>query len=438
MDFTTAFATVVAAYICCVLVASTVHRTYRFFVLMPTTAWCLVLSAALINPLDFHPIHYKTVFAAVSFVLLLCVSTAAAIHFVGATRVRQDANFSVRGSAPAVPIKASFKKWLGIILVAAYAYFALSSFKYIASHGFSSEYRMLAMGYGGESVVFGAPIIQFLFNTLIRGGLMIYLCFSLHEYFIRGSRGPLMLAAVLMATDSVITFGRFFIYIFIFMYLLGAVLYRRPVLGPRTVLVISSAVGGIFLLSSLRFDDGLGVSQFIDRYVIGYHIYGIFLLDHFMMDGIRYSYWYGGATLSGLMYLLSRPLDLIGFEAPYFLGSDTAQQMASHVLLGFDGRIPITANAFYTVITDMLIDGSWVSLVGFSIALGLIYGFLVVKMRSSTSPKWYSLVFLISLVLFFSILKNQFGQVYLMVAALFFILAPSRLYCEFPCRVQHQ
>ena len=231
-----------------------------------------------------------------------------------------------------------------------------------------------------------------------------------------------------MAADSLITFGRYYIYIFAFAFVVSWVLKGRKLINFRLILGIGLAGATMVILSSLRFEDGVGFMQFVDRYVIGYHIFGIFLLDHFLEGGIQYENWYGGATFSGLLFILSKPFDLAGIDFSNFLSSETAYQQSIPIKLGETTQDIFFANSFYTMISDMYIDGGWAGVVLLTVVLGAVYGAVIAAYSYRPSSRLFSLIILFMIVMFFSILKNQFSQLYLNLAFLFFIFVPQNVY----------
>ena len=94
-----------------------------------------------------------------------------------------------------------------VFLVFFYGFYLKQSLSFLMSNGMSAEYRMLAMGYGVDSIIFSSKLESFFFATLIRGALFIFLCISSFLFFFQGQRRYIMLAALLMTADSIITSG---------------------------------------------------------------------------------------------------------------------------------------------------------------------------------------------------------------------------------------
>lgn len=411
----------------CAMAAATLARGFWLLLMLPVATWTIILNLAVINPLAFDPISLKTIIVTCTFVAVLTLCAAFTIYTIGSLRPFP--------ASPQIVGKLSeprerFLKAVGALLVPAYLFFLARSLFYLSSFGASAEYRMLAMGYGGESVIFQSAVTLFFFNTIMRGFLMVFLALSLQRFFQGGGNTALAIAVALMFADAVITFGRFFIYLAFFTFVIAGHLHGRRLISLRTIAFVAAGLVVVFLLSTLRFADGLGVDQFFRRYIIGYHIYGVFLLDQFVEGGVPHSRWYGGATFSGIIFLLSRPFELIGMEIPTFLGSDTATRLNTHTLLGYYDGQRVSANSFYTAVTDMLIDGGWPALILLSAALGVVYGLLIAHHRSYATPRSFGLLLFFSAIVFFSIFKNQLGQTYIVFALMFFLLVPPRLYAR--------
>lgn len=410
--------------ICAVSVFSMGVRS-RLLLLLPVSSWALIVVTALLNPLSFKPISTETVLSIATFVSVLAISTATISFTMNAkwSEATSENNCAAIGTP-----KKLFLKYLGVFLVLSYTFFLIRSVSYLSAFGATAEYRMLAMGYGTESVIFKSATSAFFFGTIMRGLLMVFLALSL-QYFFHGRGGwPLAIASALMAADSLITFGRFYIYLALFAFVIAGYLHGRRMINFRSIAVLVAALAAIYYLSTLRFVDGLGVDEFIRRYIIGYHIYGVFLLDHFIEGGIPYTQWYGGATFSGLIFLLTRPFDVVGLDLPTFLGSDTSAMLNTHVLLGFEGARRVTANSFYTVITDMFIDGGWLALLTFSAFLGIVYGAVIAVFDHRPTSRTFGILLFLTVIVFFSVLKNQLGQTYLVFAIIFFLFVPSSVY----------
>ena len=154
----------------------------------------------------------------------------------------------------------------------------------------------------------------------------------------------------------------------------------------------------------------------------------MFLLDHLIHGGVEYELWYGGATFSGLSFILSKPIDMAGIEIPLFLSSATAFEQSQLIRLGETSDIIFTANAFYTMISDMLIDGGIFAVVFFTSLFGLAYGHAIQSFTRLPNIKTFSVVLLLLICFFFSILKNQLSQFYIVIALSFFYIVPVSLY----------
>lgn len=412
----------------CAIGALAMARRSWFFLMLPVATWAIILLLAVSNPLAFKPIGTNTIIAACTFVSVLTFSAAVVIYTMG---FKRPLTASTGASKTKGEPREGFLKAIGAFLVLTYLFFLARSLAYLNTFGAAAEYRMLAMGYGGDSVIFQSAFSLLFFNTIMRGCLMIFLALSLQRFFQGRGGKALAIAAILMLADAVITFGRFYIYLALFAFVMAGYMHGRRLISLRSIAFMAVALAAIFFLSTLRFADGLGIDQFIRRYIIGYHIYGLFLLDHFLEGGVPHSRWYGGATFSGPIFLLTRPLDFIGIDIPTFLGSDTATILNTHVLLGFSEGQRISANSFYTMVTDMMIDGGWPALILLSAILGALYGTLITNYRRNPSPRAFGLLLFFSVIIFFSILKNQIGQTYLIFAIIFYLFVPTNLYVKY-------
>lgn len=78
----------------------------------------------------------------------------------------------------------------------------------------------------------------------------------------------------------------------------------------------------------------------------------------------------------------------------------------------------------------MLYDGGLFGVVIITSTIGFIYSLSLYSFFKFRTIKTLSLFILVFICLFFSILKNQFGQQYLVIGMLFFIFAPKNIYLE--------
>ena len=78
---------------------------------------------------------------------------------------------------------------------------------------------------------------------------------------------------------------------------------------------------------------------------------------------------------------------MAGIEIPLFLSSATAFEQSQLIRLGETSDIIFTANAFYTMISDMLIDGGIFAVVFFTSLFGFAYGHAIQSFTSATKHK---------------------------------------------------
>ena len=284
------------------------------------------------------------------------------------------------------------------------------------------------MGYGTESVIFNNAFETFFFASFLRGTLFIYLVLSLYSYVARQGSKHLVFAGLIMAADSVITFGRYFVYVYCVCFILATVLSGRKVITKTVVYPLTVAFLLLFLLSSFRFEEGLTLYDLILRYLLAYHIYGLFLLDRVVTGAVEIATWWGGASYSGIFFLLSKPLLLFGVEIPTYLSSSTAENLSVLVNLGESNGLIFRANAFYTMLADMLIDGGLTFLTFHSFIIGGLYGRAVARFGLIPNVRNFGIFILFLIVIYFSILKNQFSQYYLIIAFSFFYFSPRWVY----------
>lgn len=411
-----------------VLMACTLARRGAFFVLIPAFAWVSALFLAFLNLLAFQPLRDETIFIVLIFLALLTIVTSASHAFVRAGLSSTTCSLEVK-SGSSWTLNEGFARLLRNALLIFYLIYFTKSCIYFAGHGVPADYRMLAMGYGTDSVIFTSDIELFLFGSVIRGGLFIFLCLSAFRFIQQGRSDYLLIAGLLMALDSAVTFGRFYLYVFIFVVCVSAVI-RRELPNRRAILTVLASLALMIFLSALRYDTNVNPQLLVSKYIIGYHTYGLFLLDQLIGGELEHTHWFGGATFGGLLFLLSKPLALTGLDLSTFLQSQTAFEQANLVWLGGHGENAFFANAFYTLVADMFLDGGLIGVAIISTLIGIAYGAIIALFGHHQNVRWFSLLLIFAIALYFSVLKNQFNQLYVVLAILFFLFCPPRLYCR--------
>lgn len=420
------FAYLAAILALSVLMACTLARRGAFFVLIPTFAWVSVLFLAFLNLLAFQPLRNETIFVTFIFLALLTVLTSISHAFVRAG-LSSSTSSSETESSISWTLNYRFIQLLRNVLLVFYLIYFGKSCLYFTEHGIPADYRMLAMGYGTASVIFTSDLELFLFSSIARGALFIFLCLSAFRFIQHGRYDYLLIAGFLMALDSVVTFGRFYLYVFLFVVGVCAVI-RGELPSPRGILVVLATLALMIFLSTLRYDCSVSPHLLISKYIVGYHTYGLFLLDQLIGGELEYAYWFGGATFGGLLFLLSKPIALAGLDLPIFLQSQTVVEQASLVWLGGHGENAFFANAFYTLVADMFFDGGLIGVVIISSLIAVAYGAIIALFGHRRDARWFSLLLIFAIALYFSVLKNQFNQLYIVLAILFFVFCPPRFY----------
>lgn len=416
---------ILSTFVICYGVVSAIVTKNQHWILLSVYVWTTIQLLSVYNPLSFKPVSDQTILVICGYLFTLTTSTAITYNLHN-TKPRAVNYYNLT----LMSVNRRFMKSLGWFLSIFYLVFLFRSLTYIMTNGLTAEYRMLALGFGTESVIFKNSFEAFFFLSILRGALIVYLCLSLYQAFKQKIYKNIIICSLLMTFDSIITFGRFFIYLFLISVTFTALLHRKNIFSIKSMLVLSTFFTFLYFLSSARFEDGLSLADVILRYVLAYHIYGVFLLDRVVTEAVQIEDWWGGAMLSGILFLINKFLDIFQFGFPVYLESKTAENLSELIYLGKSDDMIFYANAFYTMIAYMIIDGGYFGVFVTSIFVGVIYGKVCGLYNTKESAKSFSLFIIMILILFFAIIKNQFSQYYFVIALLFFAFAPTSIYME--------
>ncbi|MGL1559683.1 O-antigen polymerase [Vibrio parahaemolyticus] len=257
--------------------------------------------------------------------------------------------------------------------------------------------------------------------TLIIGGLSKFSLIVSIFLFSKG-RGKkyVLLPFIVSVLSSVITLGRFPIYEFILLLVLSLYTERKITFKH----VIYGALGFTLLIGFSMYRSGgyYGLSEILQRHIIGYHTYGFYLLEYKIdSTNVLSDSWLGLASTGSFGYFISLPFTWVSnfvtyMQSSYFLLQDDFVRVGSTM----DGR-PMLVNAFYTILYEPYLDFGFIGV----LAQSLIIGFIIRVLTLSSKARIVSeaaLIFIGS-ILISGIMKSPFIRHDIIIPCfLFFIL----------------
>lgn len=302
---------------------------------------------------------------------------------------------------------------LGGVVVALLIYYIFYSFKaydFFVSNGLEG-YRVAINGYKGEdSPVFGGGFSLFVYQFIIKGLLTFLSIYTAYHYVKERSLVLIAPLTVVIMLECVVSMGRFPIYAHLFIIVATSSIYGilnfRLLVKSFLIFIVPMIALTLFRFSS--FENTLDV---ILRNLIGYHLFGVGLLNYQLSNSSAIANeWFGPAFGGAVLYFPDKIASLIGFPLETYMFSSAYRHLGEFVSIGVDSNgIAVYANAYYTNLNEMFMDLGYVSLFLYSAILGSIYGFLAkISKINKDDFLFYSLFIFFLFVNFFGIYNSQF------------------------------
>ncbi|WES66720.1 O-antigen polymerase [Superficieibacter sp. HKU1] len=240
------------------------------------------------------------------------------------------------------------------------------------------EYRAKAFGSNDEaSILFGNQNLRILYTIFIEGGVYFIQFAFLSLYLLTGKKSYLFKGFVLIFVMSIVMLGRSPIYYYALLVIFTIIYRSNGKLSLKVPILASILACVLFFLSAYRAGGEITLSYFIDKYIVGYHLYGFSLFEKSggANSFFATSSWFGQATLGSFSYLLLYPFSkILSINFLYFNSQEYLLKNSFIVLNNGD-----EANAFYTIFYDMYQDFSWGAPLIYGSIFGIVYGIVYKK-----------------------------------------------------------
>jgi oligosaccharide repeat unit polymerase len=266
------------------------------------------------------------------------------------------------------------------------------------------EYRRDVFGLitGTSKLFHNSIFISFFYSEVIYPIIFLSLFWSLSIFLIFKRKELLILSFILIILDSIMMAGRFG-YHYIAMSFVIIFIYRVNKKGIFKILISHYYLFLIgFLLLILTFKIGefrgnLGISTFINTFIIDYHTESFSILDSEIknMNSIIHHTTYGLSLFAGIEKYFVRIFNFLGFD---FISqaNQIGAYLHSYRIVGETNLgDPIYYNAFGSIFFSIYRDGGYL----YSAIIGFIYGLLIrIYSQSIMSFNVYHLSILIALL----------------------------------------
>ncbi|RHX91215.1 oligosaccharide repeat unit polymerase [Leptospira yasudae] len=278
--------------------------------------------------------------------------------------------------------------------------------QFLTNESMPSDYRSMAFGLFGESILFGKNIYLYYYASIIQPLLYASLFLGVAFLLRYKKKRILLFAFFLVAMDTLMLLGRFgFYYILIILVLiLVIVIFRNPkaifgsVAVKATLVSILLIVLFVFTLGYMRSAKRtFNFSEFVNVYIIDYHTESFSMFDHELKEesSTLHQRTYGRTSLGGIERMVTFALNRVFKTSIPAESNLLGENLHKSRLLGytFDGKEKYY-NAFGSVLFNLYKDGGIV----FIIFMGILFGYLVSKYSASfISLNAYSLSMLAAL-----------------------------------------
>ncbi|HHQ6568763.1 TPA: O-antigen polymerase [Serratia fonticola] len=295
-----------------------------------------------------------------------------------------------------------YVKFVCVIITIIYIPILLKTFSVLGSMNVW-EYRDKAFGNQEEaSIIFGSQGARILYTLFIEGGVY-FIQFVMLSFYIKTKKIKYLLWGLFyVLIMCFVMLGRSPLYYYLLLSVFSVVYVRKGRISLFVPIVIALFTTILFVITDYRSGWVTTFPDFLNKYLLGYHLYGFNLLEKSggFSDLIPETLWLGQATFGSFTYFIIYPFAKTFSPAWLYFSSESYTQKNNFVQL-IDGT---EANAFYTIFYDMYADFSWLAPIIFGVVFGMIYG--VVSKNVKKNENVYNLILLLFL------LNISFGMIF--------------------------
>lgn len=293
-------------------------------------------------------------------------------------------------------------------------------------------YRAAVFGLvdGEGSILFGNGHVALLYNLTIKSLIMAMFFIGLSIYVNSGKLRLMLWASLFLMMDGVMMLGRFQVY-YIIVFLPIAFILRNGFIALfsfRPVLFLSSVIALVLILSFMR--GTVDFIDFVNMFIVNYHTFSFNLFGQALNDSesfLNTNTTFGLASIGGVVTIFTLILRRFGFDISP-LSAYVGTNLSENVQVGFDALGgAISANAFYSILYSLYLDGGLIAIWLFGIA----YGLLLIRVSCSRQLKNRVVLFCLIYIGFFGLFQpilmgNVLWWFFIFVISYYFIIRRTK------------
>lgn len=283
---------------------------------------------------------------------------------------------------------------------------------------------------GEPSLLFGSEYFEVLYNAIISPMILFSLFSSLTIFFYENNKKYLSLSFLLGFLDSIMMLGRFYLYIFIVLIIIGSILIKKnKILFAKIFSIVLVVFMFIISITYVRYQDLDSEVNIVDT-VIKTHTVGFVLFDKELNNqnsDLNKNMTYGRATFGGIDWYIN--LILRRFIPDYQIAlNSTSRDEFIDVSTTTDDQL---FNAYYTLLYTVYSDFRMFGVICF----GAITGFMIRKNHDdflmNKNPSSFVFFMIMSYVFIFSIFNSPLEsmKVWGAVFIYLFVIRKAKLFC---------
>ena len=281
-------------------------------------------------------------------------------------------------------------------------------------------YRAQAFGVAGDgdSILFGNGYIDLFYNLTIRNFIYLMLFSGLAVYVITGRLKILFIASVFSIMDATMMLGRFQIY-YLIVFVPMAYYIKNGRIGINAVVATLIPISLLVLITTMRVDVDL--MQIIKSFLINYHTFSFKLFDNQYTNQsslLNNHTTYGIASLGQISSLFILFLRKFGYDVNPL--GEVGPLLHESTIVGYDEslEVDIYANAFYSILYTLYLDGG----IFFIIIFALLMGYFLLRFTDRSSFVRLYFLFLITYLLMFGIFQPVLFSGWLILIIMFYLI----------------
>jgi oligosaccharide repeat unit polymerase len=319
-----------------------------------------------------------------------------------------------------------------IVISVVFMYFSKSIYLFITIDSLEL-YRgaVFGLGHAEGSILFGSGHLLLLYILTIKSLIMAMFFIGLSIYVNSGKLRLMLWASLFLMMDGVMMLGRFQVY-YIIAFLPIAFILRNGFIALfsfRNFLFLSFAIALVLMLSFMR--GTVDFIDFVNIFIVNYHTYSFNLFGQALNDSesfLNTDTTFGLASIGSVVTIFTLILRRFGFDIEP-ISSHVGSILNESVQVGSDALGGgIFANAFYSILYSLYLDGGLIAIWLF----GMAYGLLLIRVSYSRQLKNRVVLFFLIYIGFFGLfqpvlIQNILWWFFIFVISYYFVIRRTKV-----------